>query len=329
MPSTITVNEVQLVASMHSKLQPLLSVAQITGQPTVDIANDVLQEIIMSSNWKWNRNEMTMFVTQQYKQDYLFAGASAFVIPNSSNAFPPNCGGVGIDLASNSAITESGNTVTVNCLETVPFLIGQTAYINGTGSAYDSNYTLTNGAFSGGWPITAVSGKTFQFTHTSSGLAASGAPGINNFGWLESGTTLDVQSTALPQLIRPAMVVRTLDPYSAPDIPNRFAVMQDFQTGVLRIRCYPLPGNYIVGVVLAYQGKVGLIKAVTDTWAPIPDEVAVLYRQGFLANAFRFIDKASYQAEYQRFQFLLQKAKAEQDFEQSEQGVSPSISIFR
>jgi hypothetical protein len=330
MPSTKTINDVAKVAELYNKLQPLLSVGQITGEPTLSIANDVLQEIIFSSNWKWNRNEMTMFVTQQYKQDYLFAGATAFVIPNSTNAIAPNCGGVGIDLASNNAITESGTTVTVNCLETHPFQVGQTAYIIGTGSAYDSNYTVnSDGTFSGGWTITAVSSTSFQFTHTSSGLAASGAPGITDFGWLESGSVKYIQDNAQPQRIQYATVVRTLPLYSGPDIPNKFAVMKDFGTGVLKIRCYPLPTNYIVGVNLDYQQKVSLITDITQTWAPIPDELAVVYSQGFLANAFRFVDKATYQQEYQKFQLLLQKAKAEQDFEQSSTGVSPSISIFR
>lgn len=105
--------------------------------------------------------------------------------------------------------------------------------------------------------------------------------------------------------------------------------MKDLQNGILKIRCYPLPGTYIVGVNLAYQGKVSEIQAITDTWAPIPDELSVLYNQGFLAKAFRFVEKATYQNEYQIFQMLLQKAKAEQDFEQSEQGISPAVSLFR
>ncbi len=316
--STIIINDVALVASQHVKLTILFGVGGIQDQPALTIANNVLQQILSPKyNWKFNRNEMTMLVTQQFKQDYLFAGATAFVLQNGANATGANWGGVGIDLASNNAITESGTTVTVNTLEVHPFLVGQTVYITGTGSAYDSSYTLSNGVFSGGWTITAVpTTKSFQFTHTSSGLGTSGAPGITNYGWLESGSLLDVQNTSTPQSIDDdVMTVRTLEPESRIGTPNRFAVIQDLGTGVLKIRCSPCPGTYEVGINLVYQAKAPKLTALTNTWAPIPDDMSSVYFQGFLADAYRFVDKATYLQEFQRFEQDIVRALGNKDSE--------------
>jgi hypothetical protein len=331
--SNILVQQIANFARVHIKLVPVIGVGGIQDEPALSIANNVLQEFLAPPyNWKWNRNEMTMLVTQQYKQDYLFAGGSAFVLQNSTNAVAPNCGGVGIGLASSSAITQVGNTTTVNTLEAHPFQIGQTSYIIGTNSAYDSNYTLSStGQFSGGYTITAVPSRTsFQFTHPQSGLGVSGAPGITNFGWLESVSRIDVSNTSLPQPVsNESSVVRMLPVTSQTETPIRFAVVQDYGTGVLRIRCWPLPTQFIWGVNLVFQGKAPLLSSLTNIWSPIPDELSYVYRQGFLAQCYRFVDKATYLQEYQLFQQLIMKALAEKDSEQSMEGISPEFGLLR
>lgn len=328
--STITINDIALVARQHVKLVPIIGAAGVQDQPALMIANNVLQEILSPKyNWKFNRNEMTMLVTRQFKQDYLFAGASAFVLQSGSNTAAANWGGVGIDLATNNAITESGTTVTVNCLEAHPFLVGQTVYIIGTGSAYDSPYVLANGTFSGGWTITAVTSKSFTFTHTSSGLANSGAPGITNFGWLESVTTLDVQNPTTPQPVdTDMMAVRQIEPTSVIGMPNRFAVY-DLGTGVVKVRCEPVPTTYEVGINLVYQARCPKLTALTNTWSPVPDEMSRVYFQGFLADCFRFVDKGTYLQEYQRFKQSVMEAIGQKDAEESDGGLAPDFSLFR
>lgn len=328
--TSITIQSVSDFARLHSKLVPLIGVGGISGEPTLSIANDVIAEIFSPPfNWKWNRNEMTTFVTQQYKQDYLFAGASAIVLQNSTNAPAPNCGGVGIDLVSNNGITESGTTVTVKTLEAHPFKVGQTVYITGTGSAYDSPYSLSNGVFSGGWTITAVPNTlSFQFTHTSSGLAASGAPGITNFGWLESASVIDVSNSCLPQPVFTTLAVKMLDPSSETSNPEKFAVIKDYGNGILKIRCWPVPSTYIWGINLVYQGKAPVISSVVSSWSPIPDELAFVYRQGFIARAYRFVDNNRADTEYQVFQMNIVKALGEKDAELDTQGFYPSRPIL-
>jgi len=117
-------------------------------------------------DWKWNRNELGStvqpLVTASNKQDYLFAGATAFCLGSAST-------GAAIDLASSNAITVTGGVVTVNTLEPHRFTVGTTVYMFGNkNSAYNSVFTDTGSAtsYSNGWAITAVTSKSFSFTAT-------------------------------------------------------------------------------------------------------------------------------------------------------------------
>jgi hypothetical protein len=199
--STVTLQSVINYCMTHTELMPLANVAGYTDEPALSIANDVIAEILAPPfAWKFNRAALPLFVTQQNRQDNQFAGAVAFVL-SGKNVL----GGVGIDTAANSGVTESGNTVTVKTLDPHNFSVGDTVYMSGnTVPAYNSTETITpsSSQWSGGWVITAVpSIYSFQFTHASSGLAASGAPGISDFGWGESATFVDENDISAPRQV--------------------------------------------------------------------------------------------------------------------------------
>src|SRR5437879_869092 len=137
MPSTITIQSIVNLTSTFAELMPLSGVGGFTNEPGLSIANDTMQELLGEKMpWKCNRKEMASLFTTQGKQDYLFAGACAFTTDNAK--------GVGIDLASANAITESGNTVTVNTLDNHALAVGDTVYMTGnTVAAYNSTFTQT------------------------------------------------------------------------------------------------------------------------------------------------------------------------------------------
>jgi hypothetical protein len=329
--STITIQSVVDFARLNVKLAPLVGVGGITNEPALSIANDTIQEVLAPPyNWKWNRNEMGLLVTQQFKQDYLTAGATAFVLQNA-NATALNCGGVGIDLVSNNGITSATGTSTVKTLETHPFQVGQTVYITGTGSAYDSSYSLSlAGVFTGGNTITAVPNSTsFQIATPAGASGTSGAPGITNFGWLESATIKQVNSTSTPQPIFIGQAVRMIDPSSDVGDPERFAVIKDNGNGILKVRCWPVPSTYSWGVNIVYQGKAALVTNLSSTWNPIPDELSYVFRQGFIAKAFRFVDSVRADREYAIFLQNIMRALGQSDAELDTQGFSPNQPLFR
>lgn len=324
--STLTLQSVVNLASTHVDLLPLAGVGGYTNEPALSLCNDVVQELLATPNdWKFNRVEMPMLVTAQNKQDYLFAGAVAFTLGSTS-------AGAAIGLASNSAISESGTTVTVTTLEAHQFNVGDTVYMIGnTLSAYNSTFaqTVSSSTWSGGWAITAVPSSTsFQFTHASSGLGTSGASGITDFGWLASGTMVQMTDNSSLQNTRQIEVVKELTPSGRTANPEKVCVLKDFGTGVLKLRFREVPGSTTWGVNLVYQAKSPLKVALTDLWSPFPDEYSFVYRQAFIARCYRYLNSPRAEVEYQKLQAAISKAMGESDREMSDIHVVPAQSLL-
>jgi hypothetical protein len=318
--STITLQSIINLASTHADLLPLTNVGGYTDEPALSLCNDAIAEILTAPNdWKFNQVFPTMLVTTPNKQDYLYGGASAFTLGSTS-------AGAAIALASATGISESGTTVTVNTLEAHRFSVGDTVYMTGnTVAAYNSTFT-DNGSssvWSGGWVITAKTSTSFTFTHASSGLATSGAPGITDFGWLSEASMVEMNNTSSPQNIRQLRAVRDLPRWSQVGNPEKVCVSNDQGDGTLKIRFYFVPGSTIWGVNLVYQAKAPLKTALTQTWSPIPDNFSNVIRQALLARMYRYINSSNQTVEYQKLQKEIAKASGYDDAEQSNVYVTP------
>lgn len=324
--STITLQQVINLAATHTDLMPLSGVGGYTDEPALSLCNDALSELlIFPYDWKFNRIEMPMLVTAPNRQDYQFGGATAFTLGSTSS-------GVGIGLASNNAISETGTTVTVNTLEAHRFSVGDTVYMTGnTVSAYNSTFT-DNGSsatWSGGWTITTVPNTTsFTFTHSQSGLATSGAPGITDFGWLSSGSMVEMNNNSSPQNIRQLDTVKELPLWGHVANPEQVCVLKDNGDGTLKIRFYQVPGTTIWGAKLVYQAKAPLKTALSNTWAPFPDEYSFVFRQALLYRMYRYLSSPRSEAEYQKLQQEIQRSLAGADREMTDVHVVPAESLI-
>lgn len=321
--STITVSQVITYASQHTELMPLVGVGGTSNEPALSIANDVMSELLAQPHpWKFNRTIMPIFVTQQWKQDYKFAGATAFT----------QNGGAAIALATagTPGITEVSTTATVTTIEPHNFNVGDTVYITGaTVAGYNSTFTQTpsGSAWSNGYTILTVP-TTTSFTITATGsLGTSGAPGITDLGWLEYATMVNMNDTSASQYVWYLQAVRNLEPANRQYIPDRIAVFADDGAGTLTLRLRYLPGPQPMGVTIAYQKRPTLITATSTTWAPFPDEYAYVYRQMFLAHAFRFANSGRADVEYEKAMANVAKALGADDREQSEEYISPEGSL--
>lgn len=317
--ATLTVQQVIDFTRTQTGLMPLTGVGGFTNEPAVSLANDVLSELLSPPfAWKFNRQTMNIFVTQQFKQDYPFAGATAWT----------STGGASIALVATPGISESGNTVTVNTLYAHNFTAGQTVFMNGnTVAAYNSTFSSTpsGSSWGAGWVITTVPTSTsFTFLHASSGLANSGAAGITNCSWLESSTMVNMNDTASAQYVWFLEAVRTLQPSSQVAVPDRVNILSDDGNGVLTIRLRSLPGPQPLGVTNIFQARPGLITNLSSTWTPFPDEYAFVYRQMFLAHALRYANSPRSEVEYQKAQVGVLKALGANDRETSEEFVVPA-----
>jgi hypothetical protein len=323
--STETLQQTTNLCRTHINLAPLAGVGGFISEPALSLCNTTLQELLAHPfAWKFNRIEMPMLVTYPNRQDYQFGGAVAFTLGNTSR-------GAGIGLASASAIAEVVNTVTVTTLEPHGFSAGDTVYMAGnTVAAYNSTFTQNENSstWSGGWTILTVSSTSFTFTHASSGLAASGAPGITDFGWAESATMVELGSTSSIRDTKILRAVAEIQPTWKAFSPEKVCVLKDNGDGTLKIRFTNVPGSTIWGVNLVYQAKAPYKTALTATWSPFPDEYGFVYRQMFLACCWRYLNDNRQAVEFQKAEQMILKALGRGDAEASEVHVVPSIGLM-
>lgn len=331
MPSTLTCQSVVNLARTHVELLPVTGVGGFSDEPALSLCNSVLQELLAAPlDWRFNRAEMPMLVTAPNKQDYLFAGATAFSLNTGQ--------GWAIDLRTNSGLTQSAGTVTVKTLEAHGFLAGDTVYLwnlvkdsSHTASSYNATLTQngSSSVFTGGFTVLAApTSTTFTFSGATSETA--GADGISDFGWLASATMVGIANNSAIFPTRHLEATRgDLQPYGYSSTPLQVCVVQDLGTGVLKIRFLPVPGTTVWGVNLVYQKKAPLIAALSGaTWTPFPDELSYVYRQGFLAMAYRYVNSPRADVEYQKFEASIMKALGADDRETSDRHLVPSEGIM-
>jgi hypothetical protein len=365
---TTTVQQVMDVCKLHTKLQNFFNVGGISGQPGRFICETTNQMLLAFPNaWKWNRQELSgtdrggsgnFFVTQYGFQDYLHAGACCFSLLNSqapnnnSNFFN---GGVSIDLATNavnngqafgaltqtSGITVTAGVVTVQFLQPHPgFQIGQTIYMSGNGlAAYNSlltfNATLQTSTWTGGFVITAVPDQWhIQFAKTASMTNGdtTGAPGITNWGWIESAYFTDINSTQFPIPTIPLIAVKRL-PVTYYPTGDRWqvAMLLDNNNGILKFRLSEPPGTYNYQVNTVYQARAPKLQTAQSVvqW---PDNVSFAFIEAALAQAYRFATGiSSNETTMQRRAAAeaIMMARAADDEEDVSEGIIPDIPLMR
>jgi hypothetical protein len=284
------------------------------------LCNDVLSELITDpADWSFNRVEMAPLFTASNKQDYLFAGASAFSLGGSAAST-----GWGIDLSTKPAITVTTGVVTVITLEAHRFAIGQTVYLtgvvmtSGTAAKYNSVFTDngTSSQWTGGWVITAIATNSFSFAATAgqNNADAGGAPGITNFAYLTSASMVDTNNNSSPQNVFSLTVRRELVVSSRVSIPEKVCVLADLGTGVLKIRFLWLPSSATYAVSLVYQAQAPVKTSLAnDTWAPFPDNYSAVIRQALLYRMYRYLNDPKQDDEYKKLQAEIAKTQATDD----------------
>src|ERR1051326_1594435 len=321
-----TLQSVVNLCSTHVDLLPLSGVGGYTNEPALSLCNDALSDLLFSQiDWKFNRIEAPLMVTAFNKQDYTIAGAIAFRLGSTPT-------GANIGLASPPAISESGNTVTVNTLEPHRFAVGDTIYMSGnTVAAYNSTFTDdgNSSAWSGGWTILTVPTSTsFTFTHASSGLAVSGAPGITDYGWLTSASMSNMSDTSSPQDGRLLIAAKELTVWTKVANPEKVCVLKDNGDGTLKVRFWWVPGNILWGVKLIYQAKAPLKTALSQDWSPFPDHYSAVYRQALIYRMYRYLGSPKEATEFQKLQQEIAKANGAEDREATDVHVVPETSII-
>jgi len=354
MPSTITLQTVSNFCSTHADLLPLTGVGGFTSEPFLSIANDAVAEIINDEQaWKFNSVELfdavqtfQPLITSTNKQDYLFAGASAFVL-QVSGAQQVQSSGAAIDLIANGGVTVSGGVVTVKTLEPHRFAVGNVVnlvglfFTTGTAANYNSTYT-DNGnsaSWSTGYTITTVTAKSFSFAAGTgqNNADAGGAPGFGllngatspntpAFGWLTGATMMELNNNSSPANWRQMKAVKELPKWQRVSDPEKVAMVQDLGTGVLKFRFMQIPGGVIWAVNLIYQQAAPLFTSMSNTWSPIPDNYGDLIRQAALYRCYRYLNPNSPSTvnEKKKLEQVIAKSQGHDDAEESNVYLQPT-----
>jgi hypothetical protein len=350
--STVTLQTTINFCTTHTDLLPLVGVGGITHEPALSICTESVSEIINDENdWKWNSVETCspMGLTQgtgqpliiyQSKQDYRFAGASAFTmnITPAGGSTGVNSSGASIDLASNNAVTVTAGIVTVNTLEPHRFAVGNAVYLFGlvatTGTAANYNSVFTdNGSKTqwtgNGYTITAVTTTSFSFAAIAgqNNNDVLGAPGITNFGWLTAASILELNNQSSPMNIRHLKATRTQPTWSKLADPEFVAMIQDEGTGILVFRFLYAPAAITWIVNLIYQKAAPVFSSLNQVWG-IPDRYLSLINQAVMYRAMRYIRSPRVDSEYKILQTLIGEAKGADQAEESNVFLEPVESLI-
>ena len=151
---------------------------------------------------------------------------------------------------------------------------------------------------------------------------------LTDCAWIEGCTRIDTLSTQQPQPTVEMNVVRSLQPSSDVGTPEKISFQYETDAGVT-FRLWPIPNLARPWTIApVYQRKAITKPTLEETWGPIPDELAYVYRQGFLAMAYKHADDPRADKEYEKFQQLIRKAMGFGDMEADAEGFVPDWGLF-
>ncbi len=289
-PSTVTLQSVVDYSRSFAEVNPILPAGGFSYEPALTFANDVLQKILAQNlNWRWNASYVPLFLTNALQQDYITNLTdlgwltSAFRIDINNNTNNGNLCPKPLFLM--EVNRDMGLTPYQGNPAMVCFIPNSQCNF-GVWSA-DTQYTCgygTSGATT--TPIQQIvdANGNLLFLDTSIMNLTANVPGYQgtniplpvpnpynntgaNFG--TSGSTPPL----LPVEAPPGTTVGDGTLTWTVANPNGFA-----------IRFNPLPsiGGFVWLVWIAYQRRAPKFLNLAQTISPVPDELAYLFREGFL-----------------------------------------------
>jgi len=149
-----------------------------------------------------------------------------------------------------------------------------------------------------------------------------------DIGWLEGASRVRLNTSQLPPPTYDIEVEQDLRATDAVGEPEQVSFFNETDAGA-RIRLNPIPAPEVpYRIDLVYQGKAPIKYGVQETWAPIPDELGYVYRQGFLASAYRAVDDPRADREYLKFIEMIRKAVGLKDMESTSATMYPAGGLF-
>ena len=153
---------------------------------------------------------------------------------------------------------------------------------------------------------------------------------VTDMSWLESCVVEDEANTATSPDLKPTReieAVQDLPKESLKDNPEKICLLSEATT-TTTLRFWKVPSTTVWRAYVVYQKKPVIKTALTNNWSPVPDDLAWVYQQGFLAMAYKMADDARAETEYRKFLRDIGRAAAKDDAELQHEGFFPGRPIM-
>jgi hypothetical protein len=323
--STITIQNLIDRVKAFAEIEPIFNVPGYTDQPALTIANDVITAICgVPFPHKWNEAALPVFYTSAYQQDY------ALVNPNGSSVLNVEWLERGLAIDINNTSTAKPYAY-VECGRQLP---QRTAAYNtpaGFSCSFIANsfpnYSLyfgTWGAANSGNPSLGnnpVAGSVYPGPFTTTGASNPTSPITQivdaNGNYLVL-TTSGTEGSTAPLAALNAAAGTTCSGTGATTI---WTVVDPYGLG---IRILDVPGNQgtVWQVNIVGQKTPPVYTDIKGTLFPFPDKYEPYFRNGFIAQCYRYSPfektKAKFAAEWALWLKSLNDLRVTQDREQEE-----------
>jgi len=162
--------------------------------------------------------------------------------------------------------------------------------------------------------------------------APSGAPGIFNFGWLESAALVDINNPSFPLPVNPIDAVHRIAPeYTSTGDTLSMSVERDYGNGVLKFRLSEPVSTYPFAFTGTYQAKPAPLTGPSSIFQ-WPDDMSWVLFEMCLWQGMRFaygITAAETEAQQQVAMGAVMAALESEDREDNAQSITPAWSLMR
>lgn len=161
--------------------------------------------------------------------------------------------------------------------------------------------------------------------------ANSGAPGIFNFGWMESAALVDINNPSFPLPVNPIDAVHRIAPeYTATGDTLSMSMEQDYGNGVLKFRLSEPVSTYPFAFNMVYQARSPKFTSGQSIFQ-WPDDLSYVIFELCLWQGMRFaygITATETQAQMQVAMLAVQNALASEDREANDQAITPNFTLM-
>lgn len=328
MASTITLQQIVNSIRAYPELTPVLGAGGWTQEPALTIANDVMQRFLAQSlNWKFNRANVPTFLSIALQQDYVTNVTNLGWLEQ----------GWRIDINNTSAGGLTNAPKPIFTMETVRDL-GQTSY---QASPFNMSWVPNSLATMGRWIANTQYQSGYQQALTPATPIQQFIDANRNILFLNSNALgLNLQSpgffggASIPQpgyglsgTIQPAAPIGAVAGTTVPDNQLVWTVA-DPNGYTMRVAPLPAVSGLTWLIFAVYQKKPPILTSLQNTLAPIPDEFGYLFRQGFIAMAYRHADSRNAGDSYMKWEEDLMIALRSADREREDASFYPSESLM-